>query len=1326
MKKLISLALMLCSFLSTTLAQSPTQNKTGGICFRVDDHQSAQRWRDWNNLFNARGLKFSLAINASRLFNDTAAVNALREIAAAGHELMDHTPDHHMAFFTVRHLADTQAFVGHPALNHINGNKVCLKVDAPNLNSFIGEGPVNLIGNRLISVNNGEFAGINGNPFYALVYLPSRNQYAVYTSVQNRNASNPDTLVLQTYWQETWRNDTAYNIPYHRITTSDVKSNAQSNLLLAQRSKNLFAFYNLPAPKTWIQPGGSYALLNRFEVAEFANVVGYRTGAVNIQSAQKCYNEVDTFSNRRFSLQGPDFYEESNNFTGLTNIIADRSARHYQSFGLSHMHNVQGGWTTFLARVDSLLAWANLHQIPVRTYEQWGSILFDSSTNKAANILPSLNRDINNNGIPDGFNTSALLVQTDGIAASGFKCFASANNNANLASISNLGGLEKGDNLVTMHTKGMLGDSIRMVITYPEMALPTQMIMFAANTNDWTLQSRIVNIPANISRINISWIVIKRTNPGTVKMCAMEMRQPSFPKLFKGYKQQKKSTETFAPIQLESLASDGYFAASTLSFGLNQGNLFSVNYNAGTRVLQLSSNPAFLLGKDSIKIWVSNQDGMSDTAWLNFESNAHILNFGDTLITQLALNNAPDAVQWSSLPYDSSLQFNYPWFSASPKTSTRYTMQALYGSTIQIDSFWVQVIGSSTLPEDSSEFEENPADTPVVVDPIIPTSNFSQKVGGVCFRIDDYQSADRLRALNQVFAKHNKQFTLGINAGRLIGDSAAVNALREIAAAGHELADHTADHQMNFFNVTRVQDTLTLMGHPGVSHFSGKKVCLKIDSVITTNFTGEGLVRTNGNLLISNNNGEWRTLGAPVFYSNIYLPHTNRVYAYTNLLNRNANDPDTMTLISYWGETVNLGIVNNIAHDRLTQYDIKQNRSGILLLTQRTLQLLDSFNLPHPKTFLQPSGNYAMLNRAEVKEIFGGNFNYSAGGVFISPSLKCYNEVDSNNDKRFGIHGPDFREENTTAASITGILADNSAKHYTSFGLSMMSNMTGGLTGYIARIDTLLTWCNSNHIPVLTFNKWANIMYDSIPNPFVNVIPELQKDLNKNGIPDGYSGPFSSFDTLDGVATSNMRSYARNNNGTMTAITNLGGLEKGNNTFYMSTKGFTGDSVRVTFTFPEINSTIIWMAAANTSDWTQQTRTISIPAQVSRMNISFAAVKRNVPGNIKISGMQLFASGLQKTQNLIAKVETERIGTSDQTLVAYPNPFEDKIFLKDIDFKSVTAIQLLDFCGKEISANINWDEMSVDVANTNLPTGIYILAIRNVQGELMRTKMLKK
>jgi peptidoglycan/xylan/chitin deacetylase (PgdA/CDA1 family) len=1324
MKKFTLLLLQVMCGLSIAFSQSATLNKTGGICFRVDDHQGAQKWRDWNNLFNARGLKFSLAINASRLYTDTAAVNALKEIAAAGHELMDHTPDHHMAYFTVKNLVDTTIYSGHAAVDHITGNKVCLKVDVPYLNSFIGEATVNLIGNKLISTNNGGFAGINGNPYYALVYLPSKNQYAVYTSVQNKNNSNPDTLVLQTYWQENWKNDTAYNIAYHRITTTDVKSNAAANLLLAQRSKDLFAFYGLPAPKTWIQPGGSYALLNRFEVEAFSIPLGYKTGAVNILSAQKCYNEVDSFNNRRYSLQGPDFYEESNSFIGLTNIIADRSARHYQSFGLSHMYNVAGGWVAFLARVDSLLAWANTNQIPVRTYEQWGSILFDSIPNRAANIIPAIHKDINNNGVPDGYNTGALLVQTDGLAASGYKCFASANNNANLAAINSLGGLEKGENLVSMYTKGMLGDSIRMVITYPEMALPTQMIMFAANSNDWTLQQKKIQIPANISRINVSWIVIKRTVPGTVKMCAMEMRQPSFPTLNKGYLQQKKSTESFLPINLDNWASDGFFADASLSFGLNQGALFSYTYDANTHTIHVSNNNSFKTGKDSVKVWVSNPEGMSDTGYFSFESKAHELTWGDTLSTNIALAYTPDSVHFNSIPYDSTLQINFPLLHAAPKTNTWYFMQAWQGASLQLDSFWVKVNGIPE-PVDTTGFEENPIDTETVEEPGIVTSNFYNKVGGVCFRIDDHQSAEKLRALNSTFAKYGQKFTLGINAGRLIGDSAAVNALREIVAAGHELADHTADHQLNFFNVTRVQDTLALQGNPGIDHFAGKKVCLSIDSVITQNYSGEGLVRTNGNLLISQNNGEWKTMGAPVYYSNIYLPFNNKVYSYSNLLNKNANDPDTMTLISYWGETVNLGVASNLAHERLTQYDIKQSAAGLTLLTERTIQILDSFNLPHPKTFLQPSGNYAMLNRSEVKSFFGSNFGYTAGGVYVSPSLKCYNEEDVNNDKRFGIHGPDFREENTTAASIISTLADNSAKHFNSFGLSMMSNMTGGLVGYTARIDTILSWCLYHDIPVLTFNKWANILYDSVPNPFVNVMPLLQKDLNKNGIPDGYTGPFATFDTLDGVTFSSNRSYAKNSNGTMAAVTNLGGLEKGNNIFYISTKGYTGDSVRVTFTFIESNSSLVWMAPANSVDWTQQSKIISIPTGVSRMSVSFAAVKRNVPGNIKISGMQLFSAGMQKKENMMATYPIENRQENAVMPLAYPNPFENKIYLKDLDFSSVQSVQLMDFLGKEIAIDFNKDEMSLELINSEANQGIYFLKIHLTNGDSRITKLLK-
>ncbi|MDZ4666912.1 MAG: T9SS type A sorting domain-containing protein [bacterium] len=1326
MKKLTTSILVALLAMGNALAQSPTQNKTGGICFRVDDHQGASKWRDWNKLFNKYGLKFSLAINASRLYYDTAAVNALREIAAAGHELMDHTPDHHMAFFSVKVASDANAYANNAAVDHINGTKVCLKVDAPNYNSYINEGNVNLVGNKLISVNNGEFAGINGNPYYALIYLPSKNKYAVYTSVQNKNTSNPDTLVLQTYWQETWANDTAYNISYHRITTADVKSIATANLLLAQRSKDLFALYGLPEPKTWIQPGGSYALLNRFEVENFATQVGYKTGAVNILSAQKCYKEVDSFNNRRYSLQGPDFYEESNNFQGLANIISDRSARHYNSFGLSHMTNVQGGWNTFITRVDSLLNWANLNQIPVRTYEQWGQILFDSTANRAANIIPAINKDLNNNNFPDGYNTNALLVQTDGIAASGYKCFASANNNASLASISNLGGLEKGDNLVTLFTKGMLGDSIRMVITYPEMALPTQMIMFAANTSEWTEQKKIVQIPAHITRVNVSWIVIKRTNPGTVKMCGMEMRKSAVPQLYKGYLQQQKSTQNFESISLENWASDGYFSKAQLSFGLNQGGLFNMAYNAETRALQLSSLRAFATGKDSVKVWVSNPDGLSDTAYFVFEKIAHSINVGDTLRTAISLGFTPDSSTWKSTPLDATIQVNYPNFSAAPQTQTWYKMNAWQSGQLQIDSFMIATVGGYT-PIDTISNEDNPLDTQTTTPAEIASGNFTHKVGGICFRIDDYQTADKLRALNTTFAKYGRRFTLGINAGKLIGDTAAVNALREIAAAGHELADHTADHQLNFYNVTKVQDTLVLQGHPGIDHFNGKKVCLKIDTVITVNYINEGLVQTNGNLLISQANGEWKTMGSPVYYSNIYLPSFDKVFTYSNLLNKNANDPDTMTLISYWGEGVNLGIASNLTHHRLTQYDIKQSANGLALLTQRTFDLLDSFNLPRPKTFLQPSGNYAMLNRTEVRDFFGANYGYTAGGVYVQTAWKCYNEVDDNGDKRFGIHGPDFREENTTAASIISTLADNSAKHHTSFGLSMMSNMTGGLAAYVARIDTILSWCLYNDIPVLTFNKWANILYDSVPNPFVNVIPLLQKDLNKNAIPDGYTGPFAGFDTLDGVAFSNNRSYFKGSNGTLTAITNLGGIEKGNNTFYISTKGFTSDSVRVTFNYPEINSSYVWMAAASTTDWAQQSTTIHIPANVSRVNITFAAVKRNVLGNIKISGMQLFAAPLLKTNSVVAApVQEFRVEpTTDVELLVYPNPSRDKAYLMGALVETVTKIEIMDALGNLSTLNWTVEGGKISFDLSAIAQGLLLVRVTDEQKKVHQMKLIK-
>ncbi len=1329
MKKLL-LTLYFLNLFFTLLAQTPAQ-KTGGICFRVDDHQGASKWRDWNRTFNKHGLKFSLAINASRLYNDTAAVNALKEIVASGHELMDHTPDHHMGFFTVRTLSDTIAYSGHPAVDHINGTKVCLKLDAPVTTSFVGEGQVNLIGNRLISVNNGEFRTLNGNPFYALVYLPSKNITAVYSSIQNRVATDPDTLVLQNYWQETWKNDTAFNISYERLTTTDIRSSAASNLLLAQRSIQLFNSFGLPAPKTWIQPGGSYALLNRQEVKSFATLVGYTAAAVNIQSSQKCYNEVDSFADRRYALQGPDFYEESNNYQGLTNIISDRSARHYQSFGLSHFNNVQGGWTVFLARVDSVLQWSLSNGIPVRTYERWASILFDSIPNQGVNIMAALNRDLNNNSLPDGYTISlANYDGLDGVSVSGNKSFASSVNNSSMASISNLGGLEKGTNLFKMFTKGQPGDSIRLVLSFPDVNMPSQLVMFGAGTSNWTAQVKSVQVPINATRVNMNFVVIKRNIPGIVKMSGMEMRKSSIPVLNKGFFQQKKVNENFVPIQLNNWVNDAFYSLNDLSFTIIPNSNFTYNYTASTYQLNVQTTKKFFVGKDSIKIAVSNPDGFADTAWFVFESKAIEINRGDSILSSI---NFPVAnIAFTSRPFDSICVFNEGIFFAKPKLNTWYTFFWEENSLVNSDSFYAKVNG--IIPGDTlAPIDSLPGDSNIVNPEISGTADFKNKKGGVCFRFDDHQLPANWRAVNNLFNQYGLKFTLGLNASRLIGDTAAINAIKEIAAAGHEIADHTPDHTTAFFNVYNFADTMNYSGMAGVDHINGKRICLKIDSVFTGTYTLEGLLNINGSTVISQSNGEFRNMNGSVYYSNLFFPSLNRVYVYTNLRNLNQNDPDTCTIQTVWGEAVNLGIINGISHHRVTQYDISMSNEALLLLVGRTTILFNQIGIPQPKTFLMPSGNYGMFTRANVKSRIAPLAAYTGGGVFASPSFKCYNEFDANEDKRFGMNAPDFREENNTAESIKGIIADNAAKHHSSFGLSQFSNLLGGMNGYLARLDTLLKFCIQNNISVLPQRDWTSILYDSIPDAGVNIIPSLNIDLNRNRIPDGFTTPSAIFDTTDGVVISGFKSYSRNSSGIMATITNLGGVEKGNNTISMFTKGFTGDSIRLLVSFPESGqASITLMFAANTADWTEQSRLISIPNNCSRINLSFNLNKRNVPGFVKISGMKMFATQnlriKTKSKNFISNENSIQLKSNEvlnENLKVFPNPI-----VYDLTIETGTDLTLKSIRIYDMNARIQYTkndifDSSLRVDTTKVPLGVYILEAILVDGSVLRKVLVK-
>jgi hypothetical protein len=196
----------------------------------------------------------------------------------------------------------------------------------------------------------------------------------------------------------------------------------------------------------------------------------------------------------------------------------------------------------------------------------------------------------------------------------------------------------------------------------------------------------------------------------------------------------------------------------------------------------------------------------------------------------------------------------------------------------------------------------------------------------------------------------------------------------------------------------------------------------------------------------------------------------------------------------------------------------------------------------------------------------------------------------------------------------------------------------------------------------------------------------------------------------------------------MTSVQNLGGLEKGNNLFYLSTKGFSGDSVRVSISYPELGSTANQlMVPAGTASWNEYVYPLTVPSNVSRMSFTFSAVKRFVPGNIKISGMQLFATGLSKKAVAPSNPTSEHIGSiKDQPeFVVYPNPFDQKIWVSGLAEEIITSVEIMDMYGNKHATKINKEEGYLEFEQTIQSPGLYFIYLKT-KDESRILKLIKQ
>jgi hypothetical protein len=506
----------------------------------------------------------------------------------------------------------------------------------------------------------------------------------------------------------------------------------------------------------------------------------------------------------------------------------------------------------------------------------------------------------------------------------------------------------------------------------------------------------------------------------------------------------------------------------------------------------------------------------------------------------------------------------------------------------------------------------------------------SEKRGGICFRVDDNRSIYNYLEFGDVFDRYDCDFTFALNLGQNLNQT-YVNGVKTLQASGHELMDHTPNHKTNHFVTLFNPDDY--IGLEGVEKVYDNTVCLKFRSINLSKccFSGEGIVQNKH--IISKQNGAFKDIKSDEVY--VYLQNADTLVWIIEVKNSESNNPDSLRFKDLWHIPFDLGTIPNEHYFVFNQANVHLTTEGYKLLANETLKLADHYELERPRTWIQPGGSsHPMADRYDMRMSIGAmdSLSYISAAVYPGKSLKVYNEYNPDKDKNFGMQWCDFRDDTWPINSIKKEIADKIAKHRVLMGHSHFSGLLGGWDGYIDRVDEILHWCSNNNIPVKTYSDWAQILYFTDPDPFVNIVPPLNVDLDDNNVPDGYLHDPATIsgvlEKTDGVPNALDYNYKIQCEGIICKIEGLGGVEKGSNKFEIWTKGSQGDSILVEFQYSNFIRPFKFPAV--TDNWCKYELSKSsngntelfIPDSVSLIDITVSCSNYD-HGVVKVSGLHL-------------------------------------------------------------------------------------------------------
>ena len=400
MKSLVTgLALAAVGGASDLAAEAEIRPLAGGVTFRTDDNgTSPEYFRQRAAVFDKHGLKFGAAVNLLAAESQPGMIEALREIQKNGHDLMDHTPSHNNFWMKFSKKEDIAWIQGQPGVDHVDKEVVCLKyvltVPPPDRESR----KVNVTGNRLIPVEaEGAERWFKDQEF---LYFPESK---VLCRVMSREAVK-GVYALKSLWSEDNLDlKTLVGVPVQRAGSHEIQPTPEALALLAQTVRRVCDRNGLSYPVTYAAPGNGPHLTRAMVKSSYGDKFGYRSACVYPEAVARVFNEPDPKGDAPFAMQWGDVYEDGASLLEIKKQVANQLAHNKVVILSGHVIQNPAAWPAYFAKMDALLAWLQAKNIPVKSHADWADLLYRSGKRLTGNIFPSLDRDLDEDGNPDGY-----------------------------------------------------------------------------------------------------------------------------------------------------------------------------------------------------------------------------------------------------------------------------------------------------------------------------------------------------------------------------------------------------------------------------------------------------------------------------------------------------------------------------------------------------------------------------------------------------------------------------------------------------------------------------------------------------------------------------------------------------------------------------------------------------------------------------------------------------------------------------------------------------------------------------------------------------------